>query len=384
MTRDEARPGSLAAWPTSSAPDPGAPRRDHRDAPRGRPPGRRLPPRRARRRCLVGSRRRRRRAAHRRRHGVRHLLGIEGCHGDDRAPPGGAGAARLRRADRRCLAGICTTRQGGDHRASRADPLGRAGPPADRPAPRGRHRLGPHVRRHRGLDARLGAGDEDRLSRDPTFGWLVGELVRRIDGRPIERILADDVCAPLGIDSLWFGMPESVPAASPGSSSSPAPGRPRRPTTMRSSWSRPLRLAGLGNRPEFARAVVPRGRGGSPTPARWRACTRRSWATASMDDGSFRASASRSRRPSRRTRWTSSWGLPGRRRWATSSVTRRPSRPGCARPSGTPAPGASRPTRIPLTISPSPCARRTCLAQIDRVDDPARRFERELHATLLS
>src|SRR4051812_38340750 len=45
-----------------------------------------------------------------------------------------------------------------------------------------------------------------------TFGWLVGELIHRADGRPIERILAEDVCAPLGIDSLWFGMPESAAA----------------------------------------------------------------------------------------------------------------------------------------------------------------------------
>jgi CubicO group peptidase (beta-lactamase class C family) len=43
-----------------------------------------------------------------------------------------------------------------------------------------------------------------------TFGWLVGELVRRLDGRPIERILAEDVVAPLGLDSLWFGVPEDA------------------------------------------------------------------------------------------------------------------------------------------------------------------------------
>jgi CubicO group peptidase (beta-lactamase class C family) len=32
------------------------------------------------------------------------------------------------------------------------------------------------------------------------FGFLVGELVRRVDGRPIDRFLAEEVCEPLGAD----------------------------------------------------------------------------------------------------------------------------------------------------------------------------------------
>jgi len=41
-----------------------------------------------------------------------------------------------------------------------------------------------------------------------TFGWLAGELVRRIDGRTIGRYFADEVAAPLGLD-FWIGLPES-------------------------------------------------------------------------------------------------------------------------------------------------------------------------------
>src|SRR5262249_52681689 len=42
-----------------------------------------------------------------------------------------------------------------------------------------------------------------------TFGFIVGELVRRIDGRPIAEFLQTEVCAPLGIDSLFFGVPDA-------------------------------------------------------------------------------------------------------------------------------------------------------------------------------
>ena len=41
-----------------------------------------------------------------------------------------------------------------------------------------------------------------------TYGWLVGELVRRVDGRSIGRYFADEVAGPLGLD-FWIGIPES-------------------------------------------------------------------------------------------------------------------------------------------------------------------------------
>ncbi|GII62369.1 esterase [Sphaerisporangium krabiense] len=41
-----------------------------------------------------------------------------------------------------------------------------------------------------------------------TYGWLVGEVVRRVSGRSIGRFLADEIAAPLGLD-LWIGLPES-------------------------------------------------------------------------------------------------------------------------------------------------------------------------------
>ena len=41
-----------------------------------------------------------------------------------------------------------------------------------------------------------------------TYGWLAGELVRRVDGRRIGQFFADEVAAPLGLE-FWIGLPES-------------------------------------------------------------------------------------------------------------------------------------------------------------------------------
>lgn len=43
-----------------------------------------------------------------------------------------------------------------------------------------------------------------------TFGWLLGEVVRRVDGRPIEQFVQDELCAPLGIDGFFMGIPDAV------------------------------------------------------------------------------------------------------------------------------------------------------------------------------
>jgi len=40
-----------------------------------------------------------------------------------------------------------------------------------------------------------------------TYGWLVGEVVRRADGRRISQFLADEVAQPLGLE-MWIGLPE--------------------------------------------------------------------------------------------------------------------------------------------------------------------------------
>jgi CubicO group peptidase (beta-lactamase class C family) len=58
-----------------------------------------------------------------------------------------------------------------------------------------------------------------------TFGWLIGELVRRISGRSLGTFFRDEVAGPLGLD-FWIGLPAELdssvaritppPAADPG------------------------------------------------------------------------------------------------------------------------------------------------------------------------
>lgn len=41
-----------------------------------------------------------------------------------------------------------------------------------------------------------------------TYGWLVGEVIRRVGGRTVGTFLRDEVAGPLGLD-LWIGLPEA-------------------------------------------------------------------------------------------------------------------------------------------------------------------------------
>ncbi len=43
-----------------------------------------------------------------------------------------------------------------------------------------------------------------------TFGWLVGELVRRVSGRSIGALLREEIAGPLGLSGLYIGAPEDA------------------------------------------------------------------------------------------------------------------------------------------------------------------------------
>ncbi|WP_190329355.1 serine hydrolase domain-containing protein [Streptomyces venezuelae] len=49
---------------------------------------------------------------------------------------------------------------------------------------------------------------EDHGYHAQTYSWLVGELVRRVTGRPVGEWIADEIAGPLGLD-LWLGLPAS-------------------------------------------------------------------------------------------------------------------------------------------------------------------------------
>lgn len=50
----------------------------------------------------------------------------------------------------------------------------------------------------------------ERAAYDPVRSWfLLGEIARRLDGRPIEVIVREDLMRPLGMHDSWLAMPDS-------------------------------------------------------------------------------------------------------------------------------------------------------------------------------
>jgi CubicO group peptidase (beta-lactamase class C family) len=43
-----------------------------------------------------------------------------------------------------------------------------------------------------------------------TFGWILGEVARRVDGRSVPQLLADEICRPLGMSGLYCGIPAKL------------------------------------------------------------------------------------------------------------------------------------------------------------------------------
>ena len=43
-----------------------------------------------------------------------------------------------------------------------------------------------------------------------TFGWILGEVLRRADGRAIAQFVQDEICAPLGLDGIYFGTDDAA------------------------------------------------------------------------------------------------------------------------------------------------------------------------------
>ncbi|WP_354641230.1 serine hydrolase domain-containing protein [Kitasatospora camelliae] len=98
-----------------------------------------------------------------------------------------------------------------------------------------------------------------------TFGWIIGEIVRRASGRTVAEVLREEIGKPLGVeDSLFFGIPDEA--------------APRVATLVEGNWEALLEsipaswpfflavpnrdiwpTATLGNRPDYLRAHVPAG-----------------------------------------------------------------------------------------------------------------------------
>ncbi len=74
-----------------------------------------------------------------------------------------------------------------------------------------------------------------------TFGWTVGEMVRRVSGKSLGTFFRDEIATPLGLD-FWIGLPEAIePRVAPMISHVYKAGEPRTPF-----------MADLGNRDSIA------------------------------------------------------------------------------------------------------------------------------------
>lgn len=66
-----------------------------------------------------------------------------------------------------------------------------------------------------------------------TFGWTVGELVRRVSGKSLGQFFRDELAEPLGAD-FWIGLPEDKePSVAPMIPYQPQPGDPISPFTQK-------------------------------------------------------------------------------------------------------------------------------------------------------
>ena len=102
-----------------------------------------------------------------------------------------------------------------------------------------------------------------------TFGYIVGEVVRRVAGKPISQVLAEEVAGPLGVTGeLWFGMPPSehhrlAPLEDqPGAAEMAAQMMASMPPDLPIFKSAPPELfpnAAFGNRPDTLAADIPAG-----------------------------------------------------------------------------------------------------------------------------
>jgi CubicO group peptidase (beta-lactamase class C family) len=98
-----------------------------------------------------------------------------------------------------------------------------------------------------------------------TFGWIVGEAAHRADGRDFKTIIQEEVSRPLGIDSLFVGIPDQVEArvaileADPHPPKTPVPGPAPAPDPVaeRSIPAYVKPLEDFMNRPDARRACIP-------------------------------------------------------------------------------------------------------------------------------
>ena len=98
-----------------------------------------------------------------------------------------------------------------------------------------------------------------------TFGYIVGEIVRRATGKKISQVLREEVAGPLGVaDEIYFGMPESEQHRLARLEDAPFPGgeMPQMPPDLPMFKAGPMSTfpnAQMGNRTDVLSADIPAG-----------------------------------------------------------------------------------------------------------------------------
>ncbi|KAB2340988.1 serine hydrolase domain-containing protein [Actinomadura rudentiformis] len=103
-----------------------------------------------------------------------------------------------------------------------------------------------------------------------TFGYIAGEIVRRVTGKPISQVLREDITVPLSVDGeLYFGMPESehgrlatLEDPAPAGDAAAGDEWPEMPADSLMFRAGPMELfpnAAFGNRTDVLAADIPAG-----------------------------------------------------------------------------------------------------------------------------
>jgi CubicO group peptidase (beta-lactamase class C family) len=102
---------------------------------------------------------------------------------------------------------------------------------------------------------------EKTLYQSMTFGWIIGEIVRRTDpkGRDFRQFVLDEIAEPLGLADLWLGIPDAAEPRVARLSDRNA-GDPPPPETTLFAQSMPHAVAlvpRVFERPDVRRACIP-------------------------------------------------------------------------------------------------------------------------------
>lgn len=98
-----------------------------------------------------------------------------------------------------------------------------------------------------------------------TYGWINGEVLRRVDGRPIANFAQEEICRPLGMKDIYMGISDEVEGrVATLRNAPPPPNAPVPPPDALIRRAIPQIVGTMGevfNRPDVRRASIP-GAGG--------------------------------------------------------------------------------------------------------------------------